>query len=62
MGKATDQPSEQMKYIKNRIKMLHEVADSMDEQEAGSAELEQLSRMLKDLQIKIERFQKDWQA
>ncbi|MFG6113976.1 SE1561 family protein [Halobacillus sp. MO56] len=60
MGKATEKSNEQFRYLKNRIKMLHEVASSMDEEVAGAAELDHLAGMIKDLEMKIERFRKDW--
>ncbi|WP_028784191.1 SE1561 family protein [Thalassobacillus devorans] len=61
MGKATEKSNEQFRYLKNRIKMLHEVASSMDEENSGAAELKHLAGMVKDLEIKIERFRKDWE-
>ncbi|MBM7551868.1 SE1561 family protein [Thalassobacillus pellis] len=61
MGKASESPSGQFHYIKNRIKMLNQVIESMDENSVGRDDFRRLLEMVEQLQIKMERFQMDWE-
>ncbi|MGP4068542.1 SE1561 family protein [Halobacillus sp. B29] len=60
MGKAAQHPSDQFHYIKNRIKMLNQVVSSMDADEVDMDDFNRILEMIQQLQIKMERFKKDW--
>ncbi|MFD1019990.1 SE1561 family protein [Thalassobacillus hwangdonensis] len=59
MGKAVDNPAQQFHYIKNRIKMLNQVVETMDE-EISEDDFDRLLDMIGQLHQKMERFKKDW--
>ncbi|KGX87187.1 SE1561 family protein [Pontibacillus litoralis] len=61
MGKASENRASQLTYVHHRIHMLQEVVGSMDAETVGVEDMEQLLRMMHDLEQKIERFKKDWQ-
>ncbi len=61
MGRATESKEAQITYLKNRIQLLNQVADSLSE-EAEAKDLENIQKMLKDLTIKVERFHEDWSS
>lgn len=60
MGRATNLKREQITYLKNRMKLLTAVTDSLDEQTADAEALTQLLKMIDTLEIKIRRFREDW--
>jgi uncharacterized protein YfkK (UPF0435 family) len=59
MGKAVENPTQQFHYIKNRIKMLNQVVESMPD-EVSRDDFERLLDNVEQLQMKMERFKKDW--
>jgi hypothetical protein len=59
MGRAAGSKKEQLKYLKNRIRLLSQVAESLGE-DADAQDLANVLKMLKDLTIKVERFHEDW--
>ncbi|SEA72559.1 hypothetical protein SAMN05421743_107149 [Thalassobacillus cyri] len=62
MGKASKEPIEQFRYIKKRIHMLNQVVESMEEEEVDINDLQHLTEMITQLQIKLARFKKDWES
>ncbi|MCP3027481.1 SE1561 family protein [Halobacillus sp. A5] len=60
MGKAANNRADQFTYVKNRIRMLHQVVSSMDEQEVTDEDYERVLEMIEQLQLKMKRFKKDW--
>ncbi|MGI8316527.1 SE1561 family protein [Halobacillus mangrovi] len=62
MGKAAKHPSDQFHYIKNRVKMLNQVVSTMDADEVDIDDFNRVLDMIQQLQIKMERFKKDWDS
>ncbi|KHE67480.1 SE1561 family protein [Halobacillus sp. BBL2006] len=62
MGKATQHPSDQFHYIKNRIQMLNRVVSTMDADDVDKEDFNRVLDMIQQLQIKMERFKKDWDS
>ncbi|MFQ3545204.1 SE1561 family protein [Halobacillus rhizosphaerae] len=62
MGKASTQPSEQFHYIKNRIQMLSQVVSTMDPEQVDMDDFTRVLDMIQQLQMKMERFKKDWES
>lgn len=58
MGKALEGKDEQFYYIKNRVAMLNDVVQSMDSP-VDEEDLEQVELMIRSLNEKVLRFQKD---
>ncbi|PBB04876.1 MULTISPECIES: SE1561 family protein [Salimicrobium] len=58
MGKALEGKDEQFYYIKNRVSMLNDVVQSVDSP-VDEEELEQVELMIRSLNEKVLRFQKD---
>ncbi|WP_431802920.1 SE1561 family protein [Halobacillus andaensis] len=61
MGKAANNRKDQFTYVKNRIRMLNQVVDSMDEQEISFEDYQRVLEMVEQLQLKMNRFKKDWE-
>ncbi len=61
MGRATESKTEQLLYLKNRIRLISEMTSGLDDG-AGSADLENLNQQIKALTIKIQRFKQDWET
>ena len=61
MGKAAQQPSDQFHYIKNRIQMLNQVVSTMDAEDVDMDDFNRVLEMIEQLQMKMERFKKDWE-
>ncbi|MCA0971109.1 hypothetical protein LCM20_10945 [Halobacillus litoralis] len=61
MGKAAEQPSDQFHYIKNRIQMLNQVVSTMDPDVVDMEDFNRVLDMIQQLQMKMERFKKDWE-
>lgn len=61
MGKAAQQPSDQFHYIKNRIQMLNQVVSTMDAEDVDMNDFNRVLEMIEQLQMKMERFKKDWE-
>lgn len=60
MGRATESKQEQLLYLKNRLHLISEMANSLDE-EATSKDLENLNQQIESLKIKLNRFKEDWE-
>ncbi|WP_226581573.1 SE1561 family protein [Halobacillus litoralis] len=61
MGKAAEHPQQQFHYIKNRIQMLNQVVTTMDPEEVDMDDFVRVLNMIEQLQIKMNRFKKDWE-
>ncbi|RWZ58893.1 hypothetical protein EQV77_08020 [Halobacillus fulvus] len=61
MGKAAQHPSDQFHYIKNRIQMLNQVVSSMNPDDVDMDDFNRVLDMIQQLQMKMERFKKDWE-
>ncbi|UOQ95173.1 hypothetical protein MUO14_09725 [Halobacillus shinanisalinarum] len=62
MGKAAETPSEQFRYVKKRIQMLNQVVEVMDPEQVDQEDFERILDMIEQLQMKMERFKKDWES
>ncbi|MBH0230506.1 hypothetical protein LCL89_15260 [Halobacillus yeomjeoni] len=62
MGKAAKDPTDQFHYIKNRIQMLNQVVSSMDADQVDMDDFNRVLEMIQQLNMKMERFKKDWEA
>jgi uncharacterized protein YfkK (UPF0435 family) len=62
MGKAAQHPSDQFHYIKNRIQMLNRVVSTMDADDVDKEDFNRVLDMIQQLQVKMERFKKDWDS
>ncbi|UOR11138.1 SE1561 family protein [Halobacillus amylolyticus] len=61
MGKAAETPSEQFRYVKKRIQMLNQVVEVMDPEQVDQEDFERILDMIEQLQMKMQRFKKDWE-
>ncbi|MFD2923497.1 SE1561 family protein [Halobacillus naozhouensis] len=61
MGKAAETQSEQFRYVKNRIQMLHQVVETMDPEQMEHEDYLRVLDMVEQLQLKMQRFKKDWE-
>ncbi|WP_100489042.1 SE1561 family protein [Sporolactobacillus pectinivorans] len=61
MGRATDSKSDQVAYLKNRIRLLSYMINALESDSAGPEDLNKLLGMLDDLEIKVKRFCDDWE-
>lgn len=61
MGKAAQHPSQQFHYIKNRIQMLNQVVSTMDDDDVDIDDFNRVLDMIEQLQMKMNRFKKDWE-
>lgn len=59
MGRATEAKSEQILYLKNRIRLIYQMTNEIDES-ASESDLENLDQQIKALQVKLQRFKQDW--
>ncbi|UOQ45260.1 hypothetical protein MUN89_04750 [Halobacillus salinarum] len=62
MGKASNNPGDQFHYIKNRIQMLNQVVSTMDPDQVDMNDFTRVLEMIQQLQVKMERFKKDWES
>ncbi|MCA1020840.1 hypothetical protein GLW04_10530 [Halobacillus litoralis] len=62
MGKAVDNTSDQFRYVKNRIDMLHQVVSSMDPDDLDPEDFQRVHHMVEQLHMKMDRFKKDQDA
>ncbi|MGD6817808.1 SE1561 family protein [Metabacillus sp. 84] len=60
MGNAAKDKDSQINYLKNRLNMFMEVIDSMDPESTDVEDVDRLIQMLDDLEVKFDRFKKDW--
>lgn len=61
MGRATDSKSDQVAYLKNRIRLLSYMVNALESDAAEPEDLNKLLGMLDDLEIKVRRFRDDWE-
>ncbi|GGD01386.1 SE1561 family protein [Pontibacillus salipaludis] len=62
MGKSVQDKASQLQYLTNRFQILSQVVESIDSTDAEAEDLDRLLQMMKDLEGKVERFKKDWEA
>ncbi|QSS99934.1 hypothetical protein IMZ31_18040 [Pontibacillus sp. ALD_SL1] len=62
MGKSVQDKASQLQYLTNRFQILSQVVEAMDATDAEAEDLDRLLQMMKDLEGKVERFKKDWEA
>ncbi|WKB36536.1 SE1561 family protein [Terrilactibacillus sp. S3-3] len=62
MGRATTEKSDQIQYLKNRVKLLSYVIGALNADMADAEDLGNVLRMVDDLKVKIKRFQDDWKT
>lgn len=62
MGKSVQDKQSQLQYLTNRFQILSQVVEAMDEANAEAEDLDRLLQMMKDIEGKVERFKKDWEA
>ncbi|MCQ2010849.1 MAG: SE1561 family protein [Sporolactobacillus sp.] len=60
MGRATNSKADQVIYLKNRFKLLAQVACALNEETAAHEDLENILAMMDNLEVKIRRFRDDW--
>lgn len=61
MGNAVNDKDSQLSYLKNRFNMFMQVIDSIDPESTDIEDIDRLISMLDDLELKYERFKKDWE-
>ncbi|MFY4776430.1 SE1561 family protein [Metabacillus sp. RGM 3146] len=61
MGNAVNDKDSQLSYLKNRFNMFMEVIDAIDPESTDIEDIDRLISMLDDLELKYERFKKDWE-
>ncbi|KGP92548.1 hypothetical protein N780_14250 [Pontibacillus chungwhensis BH030062] len=62
MGKSVQDKASQLQYLTNRFQILSQVVEAIDSTDAEAEDLDRLLQMMKDLEGKVERFKKDWEA
>lgn len=60
MGKAVEDRQSQFRYVKNRIQLLRNTVNAMDEDQVSVEDLDRLLALLNSLELKMNRFRKDW--
>lgn len=60
MGRAVSSKSDQVNYLKNRIRLLSYVINALDNETADPEDLNHILGMIGDLELKIRRFRDDW--
>lgn len=61
MGKATSEKEKQIHYLQERLAMIDTMLEGMNPDLAGLDEIERLIAVVEDVEIKLRRFQKDWE-
>ncbi|KGX93805.1 hypothetical protein N781_00985 [Pontibacillus halophilus JSM 076056 = DSM 19796] len=61
MGKSVQDKASQLRYVQNRVQMLHEVVATYDAESVDVEDLERFLTMMSELEIKINRFKQDWE-
>ncbi|WP_461201483.1 SE1561 family protein [Anoxybacillus sp. TBDG-1] len=61
MGNAVSDENLQLSYLKTRLNMFLEVLEAIDPETAELEDIDRLIQMIDDLEIKYERFKKDWE-
>ncbi|CUA80916.1 MULTISPECIES: SE1561 family protein [Anoxybacillus] len=61
MGNAVSDENLQLSYLKTRLNMFLEVLEALDPETAELEDIDRLIQMIDDLEMKYERFKKDWE-
>ncbi|AST08034.1 SE1561 family protein [Anoxybacillus flavithermus] len=61
MGNAVSDQNLQLSYLKARLNMFLEVLEALDPETAELEDIDRLIQMIDDLEMKYERFKKDWE-
>ncbi|AKS37318.1 hypothetical protein NP92_00850 [Anoxybacillus gonensis] len=61
MGNAVSDQNLQLTYLKTRLNMFLEVLEALDPETAELEDIDRLIQMIDDLEMKYERFKKDWE-
>ncbi len=61
LGNAVSDENLQLSYLKTRLNMFLEVLEAIDPETAELEDIDRLIQMIDDLEIKYERFKKDWE-
>ncbi|RYL88946.1 hypothetical protein EWI07_13210 [Sporolactobacillus sp. THM7-4] len=60
MGRASTVKADQIRYLKNRMKLLSCVIDALETETADAEDLNNILNMMNELEIRIRRFRDDW--
>ncbi|RYM00018.1 hypothetical protein EWH99_12730 [Sporolactobacillus sp. THM7-7] len=60
MGRAATVKADQVRYLQNRVKLLATVIEALDPDTADAEDLNNVLKMMQDLEIRIQRFADDW--
>ncbi|ACJ32711.1 Uncharacterized conserved protein [Anoxybacillus flavithermus WK1] len=61
LGNAVSDQNLQLSYLKARLNMFLEVLEALDPETAELEDIDRLIQMIDDLEMKYERFKKDWE-
>ncbi|WP_043965626.1 SE1561 family protein [Anoxybacillus thermarum] len=61
MGNAVSVQNLQLSYLKTRLNMFLEVLEAIDPETTELEDIDRLIQMIDDLEMKYERFKKDWE-
>ncbi len=61
MGNAVSDQNLQLSYLKARLNMFLEVLEAIDPETTELEDIDRLIQMIDDLEMKYERFKKDWE-
>lgn len=61
LGNAVSDQNLQLSYLKTRLNMFLEVLETLDPETAELEDIDRLIQMIDDLEMKYERFKKDWE-
>ncbi|EMT45469.1 MULTISPECIES: SE1561 family protein [Anoxybacillus] len=61
MGNAVSDQNLQLTYLKTRLNMFLEVLEAIDPETTELEDIDRLIQMIDDLEMKYERFKKDWE-
>jgi len=61
LGNAVSDQNLQLSYLKTRLNMFLEVLEALDPETAELEDIDRLIQMIDDLEMKYERFKKDWE-
>ncbi|ELK23053.1 MULTISPECIES: SE1561 family protein [Anoxybacillus] len=61
MGNAVSDQNLQLSYLKTRLNMFLEVLEAIDPETTELEDIDRLIQMIDDLEMKYERFKKDWE-
>ncbi len=61
LGNAVSDENLQLSYLKTRLNMFLEVLEALDPETAELEDIDRLIQMIDDLEMKYERFKKDWE-